>query len=96
MNVFFFLKGQFLQRDCRTPLHINSAINVRSAQVPPYREVVSTGDCTSILPVMCLSVMACKKAPTKRREKKKENRHIKHPSTFSEPENLNRLKQSVF
>ena len=82
MNVFFFLKGQFLQRDCRTPLHINSAINVRSAQVPPYREVVSTGDCTSILPVMCLSVMACKKAPTKRRKKKKGKQTHQTPKYF--------------
>lgn len=36
----------------------------------PYREVVSTGDCTSILLVMCLRVMACKQTPNKQTKQK--------------------------
>lgn len=61
-----FLKGHFLQRDCAASLNINLTINVKSTPTLPYREVVSTGDCTSILPVMCLGVMAGKKTPKKR------------------------------
>lgn len=58
-----FKKGQFLQCDCGAPLHVNSTINVKSTRLPLYRKVVSTGDCTSILQVMCLSVMARKQPP---------------------------------
>lgn len=41
-----------------------------SPEVSAYRDVVSTSDCTSILPVMCLGVVARKKTPEKRKEKK--------------------------
>lgn len=50
-----FSKGRFLQHGL--------------ANEQPYREVVSAGDCTSILLVMCLGVMACKQTPEKQTKK---------------------------
>lgn len=46
--------------------------SVKTGWEPAYRDIVSAGDCASILPVMCFCEMARKKTPNRRwREKER-------------------------
>lgn len=57
--------------------------SVKMAGEPAYRDIVSSSDCTSILPVMRFCEMARKKTPNKRRRgKEKKERLIRHPCYF--------------
>lgn len=62
--------------------NVQSNMNVRSTRHPAYRKVGSTSDCTAIIQIMCLSVMARKQAP-KRGRNRKGNRDIKTRYIFS-------------